>query len=149
MAGVCSSEPASRFIRGLLGLFYGSGSDISFPLVSLCKRATPQFTITRNGLRLNNATNRFMQTITITNSTTQALSGPFALALDGLSSTAALYQPAGVTACALPAGSPFVLLNPGAIWNPGQSVMVNLEFLNPTNAGITYMPRVLAGGPNR
>ena len=121
------------------------------PATQCSSDVTPQFTIVRSGFRMNNATRRFLQAVTITrNNTAQPLSGPFALALDGLSSAASLYNPAGSTACALPAASPFVLLNPGgASWNPGQSITVNLEFVNPTNVGITYMPRVLAGGPNR
>lgn len=120
------------------------------PQTACASDATTQFTIVRSGFRFNNATRRFLQTISITkNSTTQPLSGPFALALESLSSTAALYNPAGTTACALPAGRPFALVNPGPVWNPGQSVTINLEFVNPTNAGITYTPRVLAGGPNR
>ncbi|MGI8743750.1 MAG: hypothetical protein ACR2NN_14470 [Bryobacteraceae bacterium] len=102
------------------------------------------------GFRLNNATKHFLQTVTITRSSTApALSGAFALALDGLSSNATLFSPAGITACSLPAGSPFIVLNAGSTWVAGQSVTANLEFVNPTNTGITYSPHILAGGPNR
>lgn len=112
---------------------------------------TSLFTITRGGFRLNRLTNRYIQTLTIVrnSATTQPLTGPFALALDGLSSNATLYHPAGTTACSLPAGSPYVLLNPGAAWSPGQSLTISLEFMNASNTGISYTTRVLAGSAGR
>lgn len=101
---------------------------------------------TRSGLRLNRTTNRFMQTITIQNTSAAPISGPLALALDSLSANATVYSPAGATQCATPV-SPYVNVNAGAdnALTPGESVIVGVEFLNPTMRGITYTTRVLAG----
>jgi hypothetical protein len=111
--------------------------------------ATNQFSISRAGFRLNNTTKRFVQVVTIKNNAATSLVGPFAFTVDGLSANATLYTPTGITSCAPPAGSPFVTLNAQSPWGPGQSLSVNLEFVNPTNAGITYIPRILAGSSNR
>ena len=105
---------------------------------------TLQFSVTRSGYRLNNATKRYQQTVTITRTAAGSIAGPFALDIVGLSSNATLYSPAGTTSC-IAAGSPFVTVAPGTAWSQGQSVTVAIEFVNPTNAGITYTPALLAG----
>ena len=71
------------------------------------------------------------------------IAGPLSLVLDKLSSSAALFNLSGTTACAAPAGSPFI--NSSGNLNPGASVSVTLQFMNPTRTGITYFTRVLAG----
>jgi hypothetical protein len=103
-----------------------------------------QFTITRSGYRLNNATRRFQQNVTITRTAPGSLAGPFALAIENLSSNATLFGPAGTTTC-IAAGSAYVTVNPGAVWNGEQAFTVPIEFVDPTNAPITYKPAVLAG----
>lgn len=103
-----------------------------------------QFTISRSGFRLNNATKRFQQTVTLTRTATGALAAPFALAIENLSANAALYNPAGTTTCIAP-GSAYVTVNPGSSWTQGQVITLALEFVNPSNAGITYTAALLAG----
>ncbi len=103
-----------------------------------------QFTITQGGYRFNAATQRFVQVVTITRNAAGSLAGPFALAIKGLSATASLYNPAGTTSCIAP-GSSYLLLNPGASWNSGQSLLVTLEFVDPTRAAFSYSPILLSG----
>ena len=67
--------------------------------------------------------------------------------LDSLSSNATLFNLSGATACAVPAGSPYI--NIAGDLNPGASVSVSLQFANPTKAGITYATRVLSGSAPR
>jgi hypothetical protein len=111
--------------------------------------ATPEFSAVRGGFRFDNGTKRFTQRLTIANDqTSKSFTGPFALVLDNLSSNAVLYNSASTTACAFPAGSPIVILNTGQLWPPGKSIAVDLEFSNPTRAGISYTPRILAGTGN-
>ncbi len=105
-----------------------------------------QFNIVRGGYRYNAVTQRFLQTVTITRTASGSLAGPFAFAVESLSANATLYGAAGTTSC-IAAGSPYLVLNPGATWGPGQSVTITLEFVNPTRAGITYTPGLLAGSP--
>jgi hypothetical protein len=110
---------------------------------------TTQFSVGRSGYVYNNASGLFMQTVTLTNNGADIL-GPFALALDGLSSNATLSNVSGTTACSAEPGSPFAAVDPGATtWSRGQKVTVDVEFIDPTLAGITYTPRVLAGSTNR
>jgi len=75
-----------------------------------------QFTITRSGFRLNNATKRFQQTVTLTRTATGALAGPFVFAIENLSANATLYSSAGTTTCIAP-GSAYLAVNPGNIEN--------------------------------
>ena len=108
---------------------------------------TGSLTITRGGFRMMQATQRFVQSVTIRNNSASAIAAPVSLVLDGLSPNAALYLPAGNTSCTLPAGSPYTTVNVGSdnLLTPGEQVSITLEFVNPTKQGITYTPRVLAG----
>jgi len=57
------------------------------------------FQIARSGLAFNLATNRFMQTLTLTNGSALAIAGPVSIALDGLPAAVSLTNLAGLTAC--------------------------------------------------
>jgi CSLREA domain-containing protein len=106
---------------------------------------TAQFTVVQGGYRYNNATQRFVQVLTITNATNSTLTGPFALATESLSANASLYSPSGTTSC-IAAGSAYQVLNSGAAsWPPGQATSVTLEFTDPSKAAISYKPAILAG----
>jgi hypothetical protein len=63
--------------------------------------------------------------------------------LDNLTSSTALYNTGGSTACAAPTGSPYVSIA-GPI-SAGASTNVVLQFTDPTNAAISYSARFLAG----
>jgi len=107
--------------------------------------------ITPGGFRLNRATQGFAQVVTLQNISTQPISGPLTLILDGLSAHATLSSPAGITSVADPLGSPYVVVNIGAdqVFSVGESVTVSLEFANPTNQPIAYVPRAVAGQGTR
>lgn len=106
---------------------------------------TSSIAITRSGYSYNLATRRFAQTVTLRNATANAIAGPIALALDGLPAGVALFNPAGTTACALPAGDPFATTTAGL--PAGGTMTFSLQFDNPSRVGIGYVPRVLAGTP--
>ncbi len=99
--------------------------------------------VTRSGYAYNFATRRFVQTVTLKNAGASAIAGPISLVLDALASNAALFNESGRTSCATPAGAPFV--NYAGALARGASVTITLQFTNPSRAGITYTPRVLAG----
>jgi hypothetical protein len=109
--------------------------------------ASSSFTITRGGFRLNHATDQFTQTVTIQNSSAASVTGPISLVLDNLSSNATLTGGNGITACNAPLNSSFMNLNlgSGSSLAPGSSITATLTFADPTQAGITYSTRVLAG----
>lgn len=114
--------------------------------VAACaQNVTTSVAITRSGYSYNLVTRRFVQTVTLRNTTASAIPGPIALALDGLTAGVALYNPAGTTACALPAGDPFATTTAGL--PPGGTTTLSLQFDNPSRVGIGYVARVLAGTP--
>lgn len=102
--------------------------------------------VTRGGFVLNLTTGRYVQTVTLTNTSVATVTGPLSLVLDGLSSYATLYNPSGTTdSLEPPAGSAY-----GNVTNndlvPGASVSAQLQFTDPTRTTpISYTPRVLAG----
>jgi len=103
--------------------------------------------ITRSGFTYNLATQRFVQTVTLKNTSAATISSPISLVLDSLSSDATLYNTTGTTVCSIPAGSPF--MNWSSNLAPGASASIVLQFIDPTRAGITYATRVLAGSATR
>lgn len=110
-----------------------------------------QIAVTQGGFRYNNATKQFVQTVTLTSTSLTAITGPISLVLDGLSTNATLTNGGGSTACSAPSGSTYLnaTLDSSSSLASGQSSTVTLSFTNPTNAGITYTPRVLAGPQGR
>ncbi len=110
-----------------------------------------QVSISRGGFRYNRGTKRFVQMLTLTNASSNPIPGPISLALDALSNNAKLYNPEGKTACLEPLGNPYIAVNVGTdnIFSPGESTTVVLEFENPSNQGITYNTRLLAGVGDR
>ena len=103
--------------------------------------------VTRGGFRRNALTRRFQQSVTLKNVSGTSIAGPVSLVIDNLSANATVFAPSGTTTCTAPAGRPYININIGsdAVMAPGESAVVVLEFVNPTNAGITYATRVLAG----
>jgi hypothetical protein len=106
-----------------------------------------QVQVTRSGFGYNVATARFVQTVVLKNISAATITGPLSLVLDSLSSNATLYSPAGITACAAPAGDPYVNLSSDL--GPGASESITLQFADPSKAGINYTTRVLAGSAGR
>jgi hypothetical protein len=106
---------------------------------------TSQVAITFSGLTRNLATGQWNETVTLQNMGSAPLTGPVALVLSTLSSNATLVDGQGFTSCSAPSGQPYVTI-PGGL-NAGQSAAVTLTFTNSqASQGITFTPRVLAGG---
>ncbi|MGC4071014.1 MAG: hypothetical protein QM760_00530 [Nibricoccus sp.] len=99
-------------------------------------------TVTRTAVARDRRTGQYVQQVTITNNNAGALVGPFYLAVDSLSANATVVAPAGTTGVYAPLGSPYVLITGGNL-APGASATITLAFTNPSNAGITYVARVL------
>jgi hypothetical protein len=104
--------------------------------------------IDRHEVVYNPGIQRFLQIVRVTNTSGAPINGPFALVLDGLSSNATLTNASGTTSCALPAGRPLIGSDRGSL-APGATITFQLHFTNPTKAGITYTPVVLAGVDTR
>jgi len=113
--------------------------------------ASDQISISRGGFRYNRRIGRFVQVLMLQNSGAVPIQEPLYLALDALSNNAKLFNKNGKTSCVEPSGSPYIAVNVGAdnVFSPGESATVVLEFDNPSNQGITYNTRLLAGKGDR
>jgi len=88
----------------------------------------------------------FTQQLTVSNTGTAAIAGPFSIMLSDLSTGVNLTGMSGRTSCAVPAGSPYLQLAGAPLWlYPGQSFAVQLDFSLNGASGITYTPVLLAG----
>jgi hypothetical protein len=127
----------------------GDACDVVVPVCATDVSA--QVSVSRGSFRLNRKTDRYVQTVTLRNTSSSPITGPVSLVLDNLSSNATLFNTSGVTACAAPTGSSYVNISVGAdnILSAGERARVTLEFVNSSNQGITYTTRVLAGSETR
>jgi hypothetical protein len=108
---------------------------------------TSALKITTSGApKYDPSTGYWKQTVTLTNSSGQAIVGPLSLVLDNLSSNATVVKPTGTTLTQAPAFSPYLdTVPPNHVLANGQSVQVTLYFQLTSIGSITYTPRVLAG----
>jgi hypothetical protein len=91
------------------------------------------------------ATGRFRKKITVRNTGADPIRGPLALVLDHLPRKVRLRRATGFTRTLAPLGSPVVdFVPPGGVLNPGQSVTLTLEFVNPQRRRLNFTTRVLA-----
>jgi hypothetical protein len=149
-------EPAVHLMEGLhiitLAVEDGQGGSATDDVVvevstTMQGDVTSQVKVTRTGFRYNRATQRYVQTVTVQNLSNCRLAGPVSLALDNLSSGAVLSNRTGTTSAMPPAGSPYINLAVGAdnVLAPDELTTKVLELVNPSNQGIRYDARVLAG----
>jgi len=87
----------------------------------------------------------YSQLITVKNTSTHSIGGPFEIAVDNLPSSASIANATGVTSCAEPAGSPAIKATGAPLWLlPGASFSTTLKIQAPsTIQGLKI--RVLAG----
>lgn len=118
-------------------------------VVSPCASAvTHLVTMTRSGFLYNPGTERFSQTVRLTNIGGEPISGPVYLALDNLAAGVILANETGTTGCATPGGMPTIGVTPNGI-GIGESVSTVLQFTNPNKGAMSYAARVLAGSSTR
>ena len=106
-------------------------------------------TVTRGGYVFNPGTQRFAQTVTLTNNSTSTINGPISLVIESLSGNATLFNLTGATDSFFPpVGLPYINTTVASLAS-GQSASITLQFTNPSKAAITYTTRVLAGSGAR
>ena len=109
---------------------------------------TSQVALHLGGLVFDRATRRYVQMVTLTNSSSGSLPGPISLVFDGLSAGVTVAGMTNVTVNQLPAGSPYIDVL-ATNFASGALLTLNLRFDDPFNAAIRYVPRVLAGAGTR
>ena len=110
---------------------------------------TPNVSIVMGEIRVDQVTARFVQQVTVTNTSTLPLSQPLWLAISDLPSDVALTNQVGVTRNLGVLGSPLVSLdvrdaNQQSFLVPGSSTSTLLEFWNPNSVPIDYTVRVFS-----
>jgi hypothetical protein len=101
--------------------------------------------VRRSGLRyVAGSLDQMVQTLTVTNSTGGAVSGPIDIVISNLSPAITLTNLSGTSGCAS-SGSPFMTALPSGSLAPGASVSVELIFRDPLLSGFTYATTVTTG----
>jgi hypothetical protein len=103
--------------------------------------------VTRSGIRLNRATGRYVQAITLANTSGARVAGPVSVILQGLAGSITVANKNGTTCNIAPTGLPFVNA-PGSL-AAGAKVNVPVEFDNPDALQVNYSTRVFAGEGSR
>lgn len=101
--------------------------------------ATSSFAVQRSGLTWNRITNLYSATITLTNTSGAALTGPVQLAFDNLTPTVTLDNASG-----LHDGVPYITVNTTSIAADAK-LTVALTFRNPNKIGIGYTNSIFTG----
>jgi phosphatidylinositol-3-phosphatase len=124
-----------------------TANDLSDMFVPDAIPAAADLSVTEGGFIVDPAGNYVRQTVHITNNGNTPVFGPVFLALDGLTAGVTLANSEGDTQVLAPLGSPYVAVSAGGLGEgvllPHQSTSVELQFLDPAAAAITYTPRVL------
>ena len=94
--------------------------------------------LTQQGATLNRSTGKYVGSLTVTNTSGVALTGPLQLKLNGLTSGVTLDNASGTDG-----GMPYITLS--APLNAGATVNVPLTFTNPSRGLVSYTPAVYKG----
>ena len=100
--------------------------------------------ISQSGFQLNRTTGFYVQTVSLTNAGSAPTVGPLYYVVSGLPAGVTLTSGGGLTRTVPPVGSAFVKLPlaDGLTLQPGATLSLTLQFLNPTRARISYTPEV-------
>ncbi len=111
---------------------------VSFTPGTIANPAPPSLPVTSSALAYSRATRTFNGTVTLTNNTATAVTGPYSVELTNLPGGVTLTN--GVIINSLPA---VLLVATGAALNPGQSATAAISFSNPSMTTITFTPVVV------
>jgi hypothetical protein len=112
----------------------------AFTVIVRAPNVTSQLTVSGTVFAFNRATNRFSQTVTVTN--TGSALALAAYVLDNLAAGYTMFQPGGSTAFTSPVGSPYREI--GAL-GAGANVPFAVEFTRVGTPVWSYTPRILGG----
>jgi hypothetical protein len=99
-----------------------------------------QFATTASGLAYSRVTQSFNGTVTLKNISDSAISGPLQIFFTGLTDGVTLANATGDLS-----GTPYVTVPAASGLAPGQSITVNVQFKNPSNATINFTPAIYSG----
>jgi hypothetical protein len=109
-------------------------------VVAVAAIVSGQVFVSQNGFARNRATGLWVATMTVTNTSGLAITGPVQVVLTSLSSNATMTNNTGMFSA-----SPYITVNVGNL-AAGASVSVVIQFTNPSNGFINYTPVTYSGG---
>jgi len=112
---------------------------VSLSLAATFNDITASAKIVKSGFTQNRITGKFTGTVTITNTSGAALTGPLHLVLQGLTAGVTLDGKSGDTD-----GAPYLTLPNGSL-AAGASVTVTTVFTNPSKTGFGYTAKLFSG----
>lgn len=108
--------------------------DVKIPAI-----VSNQVAVTQNGFVRNHSTGLWTATLTVTNTGASAIAGPVQVAFTNLSANATMVNETGVLL-----GNPYITVTTGTL-APGKSVSVPIQFSNPSNGYINFVPVTYSG----
>jgi len=137
-----------RFVFGASGGAYWYDDGIYVASLTCAASDTKDVSIALGSLTYDSADKLWLQSATVTNSGTKALSGPLSLVLADLTSGVSLANPNGTTVCFAPERSSYInlALPAGNKLAVGSKAQVTLAFSDPSDAGITFTTEVAGPG---
>lgn len=102
-----------------------------------------QLSTTASGLAYSRVTQTFDGTVTVNNISSAAISGPIQIVLFGITDGVTLANETSDLS-----GTPYITVPDSTTLAPGQSVTVNVQFQNPSDATIDFTPVIYAGSLN-
>ena len=113
-------------------------------MASSCHPVSPsQVATTASGLAYSRVSQTFNGTVTLTNISSSAISGPLQIVFTGMPANVTL-----VNATSNLSGTPYLTVPAVASLAPGQSATVSVQFKNPSNATINFTPAIYSGSIN-
>ncbi|MEJ7806640.1 MAG: ExeM/NucH family extracellular endonuclease, partial [Telluria sp.] len=112
---------------------------VSINLPATISDVTTGFAVARSGLVQNRITGKITGTVTLTNMSGLAKTGPFLFQMTNLSPGVTLDNASGMKD-----GAPYIALSNVSI-APGAKVSFSVVFVNPTRSGLTYTPKIFSG----
>ena len=100
-----------------------------------------QVKVTQNGFGRNRAMGLWVATMTVTNISGSAISGPIQVVLTNLTPGVIMTNKTGTFS-----GSPHITVSAGPLGAPGGAVSVSIQFANQSNGLINYTPVTYSGG---
>lgn len=113
--------------------FHGTRYDLLAPV-----DVSGSVKVVRSGLTMNRFTLKYTGTVNITNTSSETLTGPLHLRLEGLTAGVTLDNKTGDKD-----GASYITLPEQAL-APGQTVTLTTTFSNPAKAAISYLPKVVS-----
>ena len=133
-----------------------SNSDARYPLSTALNdalnahspcamQADARLSVRPGGFRFQAANGRYLQVVSVYNTTDGAIYGPLWLALESLSSETTLWNNSGIMSCSNAGGVPYIVVKAEGDRIPARRrSAVILEFAHTASTPITYVPRVLS-----